>query len=136
MAFHWSLIDSKSPQVSRTLLSILAVLNNAVTSIISTRPPTSKSSRPFNSPLFYCAKSANHNWYNWPFHIPQIFQFSCKVEELILLFTFFQFYSVVNQDGKVNNFANALLICWLLLGLVSWPRLSNPALLEPHTLIV
>ena len=29
-AFHWSLSDSKSPQVSRTLLSILAVLNNAV----------------------------------------------------------------------------------------------------------
>ena len=28
MVFHWSLSDSKSPQVSRTLLSILAVLNN------------------------------------------------------------------------------------------------------------
>ena len=28
--FHWSLSDSKSPQVSRTLLSILAVLNNTV----------------------------------------------------------------------------------------------------------
>ena len=30
MVFHWSLSDSKSPQVSRTLLNILAVLNNAV----------------------------------------------------------------------------------------------------------
>ena len=29
VVFHWSLSDSKSPQVSRTLLSILAVFNNA-----------------------------------------------------------------------------------------------------------
>ena len=51
MVFHWSLSDSKSPQVSRTLLSILAVLSNAVVWIVSTRPLTSKSSRPFNNPL-------------------------------------------------------------------------------------
>ena len=49
--FHWCLSDSKSPQLSRTLLSILVVLNNAVTWIVSTRPPTSNSSRPFNNPL-------------------------------------------------------------------------------------
>ena len=51
MIFHWSLSDSKSPQVSRTLLSILAVLNNAVVWMVSSRPPTSKSSSPFNNPL-------------------------------------------------------------------------------------
>ena len=51
MVFHWSLSDSKSPQVSRTRLSILAVLSNAVVWIVSTRPLTSKSSRPFNNPL-------------------------------------------------------------------------------------
>ena len=51
MDFHWSLSDSKSPQVSRILLSILAVFNNAVVWMVSTRPPTSKSSRPFNDPL-------------------------------------------------------------------------------------
>ena len=44
MVFHWSLSDSKSPQVSRTLLSILAVLNNAVVWMVSTRPLISKSS--------------------------------------------------------------------------------------------
>ena len=49
--FHWSLSDSKSPQVSRALLSILAVLNNAVVWMVSTRPPTSKSSSPFINPL-------------------------------------------------------------------------------------
>ena len=51
MVFHWSLSYSKSPQVSRTRLRILAVLSNAVVWIVSTRPPTSKSSRPFNNPL-------------------------------------------------------------------------------------
>ena len=51
MFFYWSLSDRKSPQVSRTRLRILAVLSNAVVWIVSTRPPTSKSSRPFNNPL-------------------------------------------------------------------------------------
>ena len=51
MSFHWSLSDSKSPKVFRTLLGILAVLNKAVVWMVSTRPPTSKSSRPFSNPL-------------------------------------------------------------------------------------
>ena len=51
MVFHWSLSDSKSPLVSKTLLSILAVPSNAVVWMVSTRPPISKSSTPFNSPL-------------------------------------------------------------------------------------
>ena len=50
MVFHKSLSDSKSPQVSRTRLRILAVLSNGVVWIASTRPPTYKSSRPFNNP--------------------------------------------------------------------------------------
>ena len=49
--FHWSLSDSKSPHVSRTLSSILAILNNVVVWMASTRPPTSKSSSPFSNPL-------------------------------------------------------------------------------------
>ena len=57
MVFHWSLSDSKSPQVSGTLLSILAVLNNAVVWMVSTRPQTSKSSSPFNNPLVTVPKA-------------------------------------------------------------------------------
>ena len=51
MVFHKILSDSKSPQVSRTLLSILAVLNNVVVWMVSTSPPTSKSPNPFSNPL-------------------------------------------------------------------------------------
>ena len=57
MDFHWSLSDSKSPQVSRTRLRILAVLSNAVVWIASTRPPISKSSRPFNNPSVIVPKA-------------------------------------------------------------------------------
>ena len=57
MVFHWWFSDSKSPQVSRTLLSILAIFNNAVVWMVSTRPPTSKSSRPFNNPLVTVSKA-------------------------------------------------------------------------------
>ena len=52
MVFHRSLSESKSSQVYRTRLSILAVLNNVVVWIVSTRPPTSKSSSHFSNPLF------------------------------------------------------------------------------------
>ena len=58
MVFHWRLSASKSPQVSRTLLSILAVFNNAVVWMVSTRPPPSKSSRPFNNPLVTVPKAS------------------------------------------------------------------------------
>ena len=57
MVFHWSLSDSKSPQVSRTLLSILAVLNNAAVWMVSTRLPTSKSSSPFSNPFITVPKA-------------------------------------------------------------------------------
>ena len=57
MVFHWSLSDRKSPQVSRTRLRILAILRNAIIWIVSTRPSTSKSSRPFNNPLVIVPKA-------------------------------------------------------------------------------
>ena len=44
MVFRWSLSDNKSPQVSRTLLSILTNLNNTVVWMVSTSPLISKSS--------------------------------------------------------------------------------------------
>ena len=51
MVLHLSLSDSKSPQVSRTLLSILAIFNNVVVWMVSTCLPTSKFSSHFSNPL-------------------------------------------------------------------------------------
>ena len=90
MVFHWSLCDSKSPQVSRTCLRILAVISIAVIWIVFTRPPTSKYSRLFNNPFV-------------------IVPFSSKIGVLILLFTFLQIYFVNRRDNKVDRFANPLL---------------------------
>ena len=47
----WSFTGVWMTTISMTLLSILAVLNNVVVWMVSTRPPTSKSSSPFNNPL-------------------------------------------------------------------------------------
>ena len=51
MVSHWNLSNSKSPQVSRTLLSILADHNKAVVWIVSTCAFISKSSSPFTKIL-------------------------------------------------------------------------------------
>ena len=51
MVLHWIFSGSKSPQISRILLSILAVLNNAVVWMVSVSPSLSKSSSPFNNSL-------------------------------------------------------------------------------------
>ena len=125
MVFHWSLSDIKSPQVSRTLLSILAVLNNAVVWMVSSRPPTSKSSSSFSN-SFVTVPNAPITIgiiVTCVFH--SFFQFPSKVEVLILLFTFFQFYSVVSWYSKVDYIASSL-FCWLLLSLVFWPGLGDP----------
>ena len=49
--FHWSLNDNKSSQVSRTLRSILADLNNDTAWIVSSCPVIFKSSSPCANPL-------------------------------------------------------------------------------------
>ena len=51
MVSHWSQRDSRSPQISRTLLSILADLNKTVVRMISTRPLISTSSITCTNPL-------------------------------------------------------------------------------------
>ena len=130
MVFHWSLSDSKSPQVSRTLLSILAVFNNAVIWMVSTRPPTSKSSSPFSNPLVtvpnvpitvgIIVTSMFHSFFNslarsrYLSFFSHSFSFilwsagAAKSTILQVLFFFFFFF------------------CWLLLGLVFWPGLGDP----------
>ena len=57
MVFHWSLSDSKCPQVSRTLLSILAVLNNVLVWMVFSHPLISKSSSVFNNLLVTVPKA-------------------------------------------------------------------------------
>ena len=115
MVFHWNLNDSKSPQVSRTLLSIQAVVNNTVVWMVHTRPPISKSSSSFNNLLFTVPKAPITNGIIVTFIFHSFFQFSREVEVLIFFFTFFQFYSVVRRDSKVDNLAYSLFLLIIII---------------------
>ena len=61
MVFHWNLSDSKSPQLTRTLLIILAVLNNAVVWMVSTCPFISKYSTTFINPFVTVSRASIAN---------------------------------------------------------------------------
>ena len=111
MVFHWSFSDSKSPQVSWSPPSILADLNYAIVWMVSNRPLISKSSSPFVNPSVAVPIApikigiiATFMFYSFCL----FFRFPSKVKILILLFTFFQFYSVVSRDNKVHNSASSL----------------------------
>ena len=103
MVFHWSLRDSKSPQVSRTLLSILAVLNDAVVWMVFTRPPTSKSSS-FSNPLVTVPKAPITIGIIVTFTFHSFFISLARSRYLFFFLHFFQFYSVVSRDSKIDNF--------------------------------
>ena len=75
MAFHWSLINRKSPQISRTLLSILVDLNNAVVWIVYAPHFISRSSRPFINPLMVVRRGIRIN-------ITMTFIFHCYFSSL------------------------------------------------------
>ena len=111
MVFHWSLSDSKSPQISST---ILADLNNAVVWTVSTCPLISKS---LYQPFGDCVERPNYNWCYRDFHVPQFFQVSGRVLVFILLFAFLQFYAVVSRNGKIH-FSAGSLFCWQSFGLL------------------
>ena len=104
MVFHWSLRDSKYFQVSRTFLSILAVLNNVVVWMVSTRPLFSNSSSPFNNSSVTEPKAPIKIDIIITFLFQSFFQFPSKVQVLNLLFTFFQFYSVDSRDSNSPQF--------------------------------
>ena len=109
--FHISVSwwSSTGDWVTASLLSIQADLNNAVVWMFSTRPPTSKSSRPFNNPLVTVSKAPITIGIIVTFMIHSFFfQFSSKIKVLISVFTFSPFYSVVSRDSKVINFVDFL----------------------------
>ena len=122
MVFHWNLSDSKSPQVPRILFSILAVLNNAVVLMVSTRPITSKSPSPFSNPFVIVPKvpitigifvtCMFHNLFNSLARSWYLSFFSYSLSFIL--------WSARTANSTILQF---LFFSWLLLGLVFWPRL-------------
>ena len=114
MVYHWSLSDSKSPQVSRTFLSILAVLNNAVVWMVYTRPPTYKSSSTFDNPLVTVPKA--------PITIG-----------MIITFMFLSFFNFLARSWYLSLFSHSFsFILWSTWTAKStiWPRLGDPCVCQ------
>ena len=120
MSFQWSLEDSNSPQVSRTLLSILANFHNALIEIVSILPLISNCSNPFFKPLetvlststtiditvthmfrncfFFCFSFLKGFW-----QYPNIF--------LSFHFLFFVFCKLLERQNPQNKFYHFALSC-------------------------
>ena len=112
MVLHWILSDSKFPQVSRALPSILADLNNAVVWMDSTHPLIYKSASLYNNPLVTVARAPITIDITIIFMFHSFFSFSSKVKEDIFPFGFFQFYTMISGGSKVHNSANYYYKVW------------------------
>ena len=117
MVLNWSLSDSKSIQVSKTLLSMLAYLNNIVAWMVS------------NCLWFISLLVPFIN----PFGLSQVHQLklvslspSCSIVFPVIYLSF-RFLLILSRDGKVHYLAGSLFCCcWLSLGQVVWPRSGDP----------
>ena len=107
--FHWSVNENKSPQVSRTLHSILADLNNAGVWIVCIQPLISKSSCPF----YQTYQEHQRQLVNCDFHFLGFFNSLARSRYLSFFSLFFQFPSAVRRDSKVHNSASSLFFSWL-----------------------
>ena len=123
MVFQWSLRDNKSPQVSRTRLGILAVLNNVVVWMISTSL-IFKFSGPFYNLLVTVLKA--------PITIGIIIiimfhSFSNSLTRSRYFFSFSHslFYYVISRDSKVHNFSSSLYFSFFLFLIITSDRLAK-----------
>ena len=124
MVFQWSLSNSKSPQVSRTLLRILAVLNNVVVMMVSTRPPTAKSSSPFSNPLVTVPNPSITIGIIVTCIFHSFFNFLARSRYIPFFLLSFSFILWSPGTAK-STFCKFSSFCLLLLGLVFWPRLVD-----------
>ena len=102
-----------SPQVSRTFLSILVDLNNAVVWIVSTRPHISKLSSSFINSLVTVSRVPITIGITITFMF-QFFLFPSKLVVFILFFFLFNFILWSAGTAK-STIWQVIFFCWLLL---------------------
>ena len=99
--------------------------------MVSTRPPTSNSSRPFNNPLVTVPKSTTYDWYKRHPHVPQFFNSQARSRYLSFFSHSFSF--ILWSAGTANSTILHILFFFffrLLLGLVFWLRLGDPCVCQ------
>ena len=139
MVSHWSLSDNKSPQVSRILLIIQADLNNAVVSMVSTRPSISKSISPFINPSVIVPRAPIKIGINDTFTFHSFFNYLARSRYLSCFSLSFNFTlrsakSTIRQALFLffSFFFLFFFFFWLLQDLVVWSRLSDPFLFQNY----
>ena len=115
MVSHWSLSDSKSPQVSWTLLSILIDLNNAIVWMLSPRSLISKSSSPCTNPLQTVSSAPITNGITVTFMFNSFFQFYLKVQVLNDSFRFPSLLSYDQQKRQSSLFGRFVCLFFFVL---------------------
>ena len=105
MVSHWSLSNSKSPQVSRILLSILAHLFSLFDLHSSSYFQVLQSQ--YQSFGDY-TKCANYDWYHRYFHIPLFFISQARPRYLSLFLLSFSF---TLRSAKIHYSASSLFFC-------------------------
>ena len=109
--FYWSLSDSKSSQVSWTLLSIMAVLIYAEMWMVSTHPPTFMFSSSFKNPFVTVPKAPITIGIIITFMVHSFF--NSLTRSRYLFFFSFSFSFILWPAGTVKS--TILLILFLLL---------------------
>ena len=141
MVSHWSLSESKSPQVSLTLLRILANLNIVIVWMFLNRPLISKTSSPFNNTSVTVPRASITIGINVIFMFPIFFPLPSKVQVLILSFYFllislngrpgqqcpqFSMFSFFVDYDKVRSLGGARDVMVIVIGNEHGDSCSNP----------
>ena len=124
MIFHWSLSDIKSPQISRTLLSILADLSNVVVWMASICPLISEFYCPFTDFWRIISRAPTTIGINVTFMFHILFSSLARSWYLSLLSSSFNF-TLWSANTAKSTIWQVLFFCWLQLGLVIWARLGD-----------
>ena len=111
MGFYWRLSDSKSPQVPRTLLSILDDLINSVVWMVSVLLRISNSSSRFSKLLGVISSTPTTNDITVTLTFKSFFLVLWQ-NLSIYLFACFYFYTEVRQNSKIISAANSFFVNW------------------------
>ena len=120
----WSLSDSKSPQVSRSLLRILANLNNVLIWMISYCPLIFKSSSSFTNPfgIVPCAPITIGITVTFMFHIYLVL---LQDRDIYLSFCFLLILLWGLPKWQSPLFSRFSFFKWQSLSLIDWLRLGD-----------
>ena len=126
MVSHWSLSDSKSSQIYRTLLSILADLNNAVVWVVSICPLISKSFSPCPNPSATVSSAPITIGITVTFMSHSVFSSQARSRYLSLFSLSFSF--TLWSTGTTKSTSRQVILIIIIIRTVLFPYPANSSL--------